>query len=63
MSAMKPKYKLEDLPAFFDAREKWPNKITAPLDQGKCGASWAFSTVSVAADRQLVILLAFTLII
>ncbi|KAK9511285.1 hypothetical protein O3M35_005866 [Rhynocoris fuscipes] len=50
---MLPKYievRPRRLPAFFDARQKWPGKITAPPLQ-KCGASWVFSTVSVASDR------------
>ncbi len=51
MSAVKFEYKTSDFPRSFDAREKWPGKITDVSDQGWCGASWAFSTVSVATDR------------
>ncbi|XP_073988329.1 tubulointerstitial nephritis antigen-like isoform X2 [Rhodnius prolixus] len=40
----------KSLPKYFDARERWPNLITSPPNQG-CGASWVFSTVSVASDR------------
>ena len=32
------------LPDSFDARIKWPGLIHDILDQGDCGASWAFST-------------------
>jgi hypothetical protein len=39
------------LPDEFDARNQWPGWIGRPMDQGKCGASWAFSTASVGADR------------
>ncbi|VDP12161.1 unnamed protein product [Soboliphyme baturini] len=39
------------LPERFDAREKWPGFIHPIRDQGDCGASWAFSTTSTAADR------------
>lgn len=39
------------IPRTFDARLKWPNIISKPKDQGWCGASWVFSTVSVVSDR------------
>ena len=51
MSAIKFRYHQKDLPPFFDARDKWPGKIEDIRDQGWCGASWAFSTASVASDR------------
>ncbi|KFQ54918.1 Tubulointerstitial nephritis antigen, partial [Nestor notabilis] len=41
----------EKFPAFFAATYAWPEWIHDPLDQRNCGASWAFSTTSVAADR------------
>lgn len=40
-----------DLPRQFDAREKWRGNIHEIRDQGNCGASWAFSTTALAADR------------
>uniref|UniRef100_A0A6A7FPA7 Uncharacterized peptidase C1-like protein F26E4.3 n=1 Tax=Hirondellea gigas TaxID=1518452 RepID=A0A6A7FPA7_9CRUS len=39
------------IPTQFDARNKWPNWISRPRDQGWCGSSWAFSTITVATDR------------
>ncbi|XP_059090669.1 uncharacterized peptidase C1-like protein F26E4.3 isoform X2 [Tigriopus californicus] len=51
MSAIEFVYRSEDLPKSFDARDKWRGKITPVLDQGECGASWAFSTISMASDR------------
>ncbi|KAK2145643.1 hypothetical protein LSH36_667g01046 [Paralvinella palmiformis] len=44
-------YDTDDVPDSFDAREEWPSYIHPIMDQGNCGASWAFSTASVAADR------------
>eukprot|EP00058_Branchiostoma_floridae_P020872 XP_002606362.1 hypothetical protein BRAFLDRAFT_67605 [Branchiostoma floridae] len=41
----------ENLPEFFDARQRWPGLIQDVRDQGNCGASWAFSTTAVLADR------------
>ncbi|XP_069462240.1 tubulointerstitial nephritis antigen isoform X2 [Ambystoma mexicanum] len=41
----------DDFPLFFIASYKWPDWIHGPLNQQNCGASWAFSTASVAADR------------
>jgi len=40
------------LPAEFDARRHWPGWISAPTDQGGCGASWAFSTASQSPRRR-----------
>ena len=51
MAAIKPRYDPSALPASFDARQKWPGQIHGVRDQGWCGASWAFSTASVASDR------------
>ncbi|CAH1254878.1 TINAGL1 [Branchiostoma lanceolatum] len=41
----------ESLPELFDARRRWPGLIQDVRDQGNCGASWAFSTTAVLADR------------
>ncbi|CAF1110366.1 unnamed protein product [Didymodactylos carnosus] len=45
-------YQMDEKDA-FDARtnEKYQNKIRGIRDQGKCGISWALSTVDVASDR------------
>jgi C1A family cysteine protease len=45
-------YSLEEVNA-FDARtyDNYAGKIRGIRDQGKCGISWALSTVDVAADR------------
>ncbi len=51
MSAIRFHYKDSDIPARFDARSKWPELNAQVFDQGWCGASWAFSTASVASDR------------
>jgi hypothetical protein len=39
------------LPDSFDAREKWPGKITTPLDQADCGSCWAFAICTSSSDR------------
>ncbi|XP_078677123.1 tubulointerstitial nephritis antigen-like [Branchiostoma floridae x Branchiostoma belcheri] len=41
----------DNIPEFFDARSRWPGLIQDVRDQGNCGASWAFSTTAVLADR------------
>ncbi|KAM4771064.1 tubulointerstitial nephritis antigen [Rhinophrynus dorsalis] len=41
----------DEFPLYFISSYKWPQYIHGPLDQKNCGASWAFSTASVAADR------------
>ena len=43
--------KPRELPADFDAREKWPGLIHNVRDQGECGSSWAISTATISADR------------
>jgi hypothetical protein len=43
-------YAMDDLKA-YDVREVFPKKIRGIRDQGKCGISWALSTIDVAADR------------
>ncbi|KAM3311040.1 hypothetical protein ACQJBY_031598 [Aegilops geniculata] len=42
-----------DLPKEFDARSKWPgcSTIGKILDQGHCGACWAFGAVECLQDR------------
>ena len=50
MHPIKLHYNAKEIPANFDARNKWPN-LSPILNQGWCGASWAFSTISVAQDR------------
>ena len=54
MAPIRFSYKPRDLPREFDSRAKWPNMNSHILDQGWCGASWAFSTASVASDRFLI---------
>ena len=51
MLPINPIYDRSSLPREFDARSRWPGKISPPKDQGWCGASWAFSTVAVSSDR------------
>lgn len=52
MAAIKFRYDASTLPSEFDSRSKWPGIVsTLVRDQGWCGASWAFSTASVASDR------------
>jgi hypothetical protein len=51
MAAIRFKYDERALPRDFDSRSKWPEISQTILDQGWCGASWAFSTASVASDR------------
>ncbi|XP_067936308.1 tubulointerstitial nephritis antigen-like [Watersipora subatra] len=45
------KANIEGLPIEFDSREQWPTYIHPAMDQGRCAASWAFSTAGVTADR------------
>jgi len=40
-----------DIPASFDAREKWPGLIHPIRDQQRCGSCWAFSASEVLSDR------------
>lgn len=45
-----------ELPASFDAREKWPALAQFSVrDQGDCASSWAFSTTRIAADRLAIV--------
>jgi len=45
----------DDLKSSFDLRKVFGNKITDPIDQGWCGASWAISTAQVITDRFVII--------
>ncbi|TKR92570.1 hypothetical protein L596_007198 [Steinernema carpocapsae] len=47
--------KPRELPARFDAREKWPGWIQGIRDQGDCASSWALSTTSASSDRLAII--------
>ncbi|KAA6387938.1 MAG: putative cathepsin B2 cysteine protease [Streblomastix strix] len=44
-------YRLNDVPDEFDSRTRWPDMISGVRDQGKCGASEAFSVADVIGDR------------
>ncbi|KAF2360563.1 Peptidase C1A papain C-terminal [Trinorchestia longiramus] len=44
-------YDLSSIPREFDARAVWKRRISRVRDQGWCGSSWAFSTITVATDR------------
>ncbi|XP_045128792.1 uncharacterized peptidase C1-like protein F26E4.3 [Portunus trituberculatus] len=43
------------IPMEFDARQKWSGLISGVRDQGWCGASWAFSSLDVAQDREMIL--------
>ncbi|MFH4974237.1 hypothetical protein AB6A40_000946 [Gnathostoma spinigerum] len=47
--------KPRELPARFDAREKWPLYIHPVRDQGNCASSWSMSTTATSADRLSII--------
>lgn len=38
-------------PENFDARDKWPGKISAIRDQQSCGSCWAFGAAEALTDR------------
>jgi cathepsin B len=40
-----------DVPASFDARQRWPGLIHPIRDQQRCGSCWAFSASEVLSDR------------
>ena len=54
MAAIRFNYKAKDLPSEFDSHTKWSTLNSKVVDQGWCGASWAFSTASVASDRFII---------
>ncbi|KAH7828173.1 putative cathepsin B6 cysteine protease [Monocercomonoides exilis] len=40
------------VPVSFDARKKWPNKLSPIADQGTvCGGCWAFASAEAVGDR------------
>ncbi len=39
------------IPDEFDGRKAWPNLLINPIDQGQCGACWAYATTSALSDR------------
>jgi cathepsin B len=49
--APRGKYAPTDLPASFDARQKWPQCIHAIRNQAQCGSCWAFAASEVLSDR------------
>ncbi|KAK8406727.1 hypothetical protein O3P69_007356 [Scylla paramamosain] len=48
---------LQRIPMEFDARHKpeWEGLISGVRDQGWCGTSWAFSSLDVAQDREMIL--------
>ena len=42
---------VKDVPASFDARDKWGTLIQPIRDQAHCGSCWAFSANEVLSDR------------
>ncbi|KAK8406736.1 hypothetical protein O3P69_007356 [Scylla paramamosain] len=48
---------LHRIPMEFDARYKpeWEGLISGVRDQGWCGTSWAFSSLDVAQDREMIL--------
>ncbi|XP_060840605.1 uncharacterized peptidase C1-like protein F26E4.3 isoform X1 [Rhopalosiphum padi] len=52
---LKAVFHKDELKSSFDLRKVWGERITDPIDQGWCGASWAISTVQVITDRFVII--------
>lgn len=47
----------DDIPAAFDARERWPQcrgVIETVRDQGHCGSCWAFGAAEAMSDRECI---------
>ncbi|CAJ0925232.1 unnamed protein product, partial [Mesorhabditis belari] len=46
----------EEIPEFFDARQKWPECISIGWirDQSNCGSCWAVAAAEVASDRMCI---------
>ncbi len=44
MSSLRSRVDHRVFPDNFDSRAKWPGLIHPIQNQGRCGASWAFST-------------------
>ncbi|OUW95967.1 MAG: hypothetical protein CBD97_02120 [Pelagibacteraceae bacterium TMED237] len=40
-----------DIPETFDGIKIWSKFLSKPINQGSCGSCWAFSSVSMLADR------------
>jgi len=49
--APRGKYAVQDVPAQFDARQKWGDCIHAIRNQQQCGSCWAFAASEVLSDR------------
>jgi cathepsin B len=51
--APRGKYELQDVPAQFDSRTKWPKCVTIGTirNQAQCGSCWAFAAAEVLSDR------------
>jgi len=47
----RPVRQVFDLPDTFSGRAQWGPLLSEPMDQGRCGACWAFSTCAVLGDR------------
>jgi hypothetical protein len=43
-----------DIPDIFDGRQVWSKYLSPVVDQGNCGACWAFATSSALADRMAI---------
>lgn len=43
--------KMGPIPEEFDGRVAWKGLLTPPMDQGRCGSCWAFSSTAMLSDR------------